>query len=468
MSPSKRMGIAQLASLLLFGSTLAIQVDVSSTADLTDTSKRVAASIVNRYQNSSTIPGLFDQPYYFWEGGLAWDSLVYYWAQTGDATYNELVAEALRFQLGDNLDYMPPNQTKSEGNDDQSYWALAAMTAAEYGFPLAPVDGQNTSWLEIAENVFNEQAARWDNGTCGGGLRWQIFSFNNGYRYKNSISNGNFFQLAARLAHFTGNQTYSDWASQTLQWSIKVGLAFSQDDNNSTLRAGTVFDGTDVSTGCTEINRIQWTAALGTYLAGAAFGFNTSSTRLYASGTGFVATVNTTFTDNDNGTISEVACAPQNNCNTDQLAFKAVLARALAQTAYFAPFSSSLADPAALASLIQRSAKGATLQCQVNGGSLQCGTDWVSGNNDGIEGLGQDLSVLNILLAALPQKDIGTRQTASNATSFGSGGNGTATGSSGGAASGTATPLPANDASGVQASGFALLAALSFLVAFGL
>nr|OQO17197.1 hypothetical protein B0A51_17905 [Rachicladosporium sp. CCFEE 5018] len=466
MSPSKRMGIAQLASLLLFGSTLAIQVDVSSTADLTDTSKRIAASIVNRYQNSSTIPGLFDQPYYFWESGLAWDSLVYYWAQTGDATYNELVAEALRFQLGDNVDYMPPNQTKSEGNDDQSYWALAAMTAAEYGFPLAPVDGQSTSWLNIAENVFNEQAARWDNGTCGGGLRWQIFSFNNGYNYKNTFSNGNFFQLASRLAHFTGNQTYSNWASQTLQWSIKVGLAFSQDENNSTLRAGTVFDGTDVSTGCTEINRIQWTAALGTYLAGAAFGFNTSSTRLYASGTGFVATANTTFTDNDNGIISEVACAPQKTCNTDQLAFKAVLARALAQTAYFSPFSSSLADPAALLSLIQRSAKGATLQCQVNKGALQCGSNWASSYYDGIEGLGQDLSVLNILLAALPQKDIGTSATASNATNSTSAGNGTATGSSGGA-SGTATPVPANDANGVQASGFALLAVLTCLIALG-
>ncbi|KAK6436953.1 hydrolase 76 protein [Oleoguttula sp. CCFEE 5521] len=465
MSPSKRIGIAQLASLLLFGSTLAIQVDVSSIQSITDASKLVAASVVNRYRNSSTIPGLFDQPYYFWEGGLAWDSLVYYWAQTGDATYNELVAEAMRFQLGDNLDYMPPNQTKSEGNDDQSYWALAAMTAAEYGFPLAPVDGQAISWLQIAENVFNEQASRWDNGTCGGGLRWQIFSFNNGYNYKNSLSNGNFFQLAARLAHFTGNQTYSDWAALTLKWSVDVGLAFSPDENNSTLRYVTVYDGTDISTGCTQFNRIQWMAALGTYLAGSAFGFNTSSTRLYASGSGFVATANTTFLDSTS-TIYEPACAPQDNCNTDQLAFKAVLARALGQTAYFAPFSPSLGNATAITSLIQHSAQGAASQCRMDNETAWCGTSWGSGIYDGNEGLGQDLGALNILLAALPQKDIGTGETASNATSSGSA-NGTATGSSGGA-SGTATPLPANDASGVQASGFALLAALSFLVAFGL
>lgn len=96
---------------------------------------------------------------------------------TGDTTYNSVVSQAISFQAGDNGDFMPANQTKDEGNDDQVFWAFAAMTAAELGFP-APSSGP--SWLSMAQAVFNEQAARWDTSTCGGGLRWQIFTWNRG------------------------------------------------------------------------------------------------------------------------------------------------------------------------------------------------------------------------------------------------------------------------------------------------
>ena len=74
---------------------------------------------------------------------------------------------------------MPPNQTKDEGNDDQVFWAFAAMTAAELKFP-APTQGY-PSWAAMAQAVFNLQAERWDPTTCGGGLRWQINPLNNGY-----------------------------------------------------------------------------------------------------------------------------------------------------------------------------------------------------------------------------------------------------------------------------------------------
>ena len=72
---------------------------------------------------------------------------------------------------------MPPNQTKDEGNDDQVFWGFAAMSAAELKFP-APEAGY-PSWTAQAQAVFNTQAARWD-PACGGGLRWQIYQYNNG------------------------------------------------------------------------------------------------------------------------------------------------------------------------------------------------------------------------------------------------------------------------------------------------
>lgn len=102
-----------------------------------------------------------------------------------------------------------PNQQFDEGNDDQAFWGFACMSAAEKNYP-AP--SGEYSWIQLTENLWNTQVYRWDTSSCGGGLRWQIFPSNKGYDYKNSISNGAFFQLSARLARFTGNQTYLDWA----------------------------------------------------------------------------------------------------------------------------------------------------------------------------------------------------------------------------------------------------------------
>lgn len=109
-------------------------------------------------------------------------TLIDYWYYTGDDTYNDLTSQALLFQVGETNDYMPRNQTRTEGNDDQGFWGLSVMSAAEYKFPDPPAD--QPQWLALAQAVFNTQAARWDTEHCAGGLRWQIFTWNNGYDYK--------------------------------------------------------------------------------------------------------------------------------------------------------------------------------------------------------------------------------------------------------------------------------------------
>lgn len=109
-------------------------------------------------------------------------ALIDYWYYTGDDTFNELTTNGLLFQVGENRDYMPRNQTLTEGNDDQGFWGLAVMSAAEYSYPDPPPD--QPQWLALAQAVFNTQAARWETEHCGGGLRWQIFEWNKGYDYK--------------------------------------------------------------------------------------------------------------------------------------------------------------------------------------------------------------------------------------------------------------------------------------------
>jgi len=113
--------------------------------------------------------------------------------------------------------------------------------------------------------VFDSQAPRWDTGTCGGGLKWQIFTFNSGYNYKNAISTGTFFQLAARLYQYTGNQTYADWATTAYEWATNVGLI---DDEYH------IFDGTDDTTNCSQINHLQWSANAGLFIYGSAVMYN--------------------------------------------------------------------------------------------------------------------------------------------------------------------------------------------------
>lgn len=144
------------------------------------------------------------------------------------------------------------------------------MSAAELKFENPP--SGSPSWLSLAQAVFNEQASRWDNGTCGGGLRWQIFTFNTGYDYKNTISNGGFFQLAARLGRYTQNDTYIDWANKTWDWYEQTELF--------DLAKWQINDGSSTLNNCSDASHIQWTYNYGTWIAGAAYLYNHVSLRL--------------------------------------------------------------------------------------------------------------------------------------------------------------------------------------------
>ena len=136
------------------------------------------------------------------------------------------------------------------------------MTAAETKFPNPPAS--KPSWLSLAQAVFNRQAGRWDNQHCGGGLRWQFNFINPGYMDKNAISNGCFFQLAARLARYTKNDTYAQWANRAFDW---------MDSSPLISKKWEVFDSLAFTEqACaTEPGPVQWTYNIGTMIAGSAF-----------------------------------------------------------------------------------------------------------------------------------------------------------------------------------------------------
>lgn len=76
---------------------------------------------------------------------------------------------------------------------------------------------------------------------------------------------GCFFNLGARLARYTGNQTYADWAEKTWDWMRGVGLM--DDDYN-------IHDGAHVETNCTDINGAQFSYNFGVFVLGAAHMYN--------------------------------------------------------------------------------------------------------------------------------------------------------------------------------------------------
>lgn len=80
------------------------------------------------------------------------------------------------------------------------------------------------------------------------------------------IANGCFFNLGARLARYTGNTTYADWAETTWEWMESVGFL----DPTSYK----IYDGAHVGTNCTDINKAQFSYNAGVFLQGAAFMYN--------------------------------------------------------------------------------------------------------------------------------------------------------------------------------------------------
>lgn len=356
-------------------------------------------------------------PYFWWEAGSMFGTMVDYWFLTRDETYLNVTMQALVHQAGDDRDFMPTNQTRTEGNDDQGFWAMAAMSAAENLFPDPPAD--QPQWLALAQAVFNEWAMRWDTETCNGGLRWQIFTFNNGFNYKNSISNGCFFNVAARLARFTGNQTYADWARKIFEWEQDVGLITDSYQ---------IYDGAGVQDGsnCTNPDVIQWTYNAGIYMYGASVMYNITDgseqdlwkTRL----DGIWSEASNAFFNNT--VMMEQACENVELCDIDQQSFKGYLARWMAGTTQMAPYTFDTMMP-----LLQSTAKAAAKSCSGSPTAgidkqplykglegTACGFKWTTGEFDGTAGVGQQMNGLAAVMYTLTKRpvtsDNGTDSTA--------------------------------------------------------
>ncbi|GCE99276.1 hydrolase 76 protein [Zygosaccharomyces mellis] len=371
-----------------FPSAFALDIDLKDYKTLQNASALVAKGLMDYYtgeQYGQTI-GMFSWPYYWWEAGGAWNSLIDYWFYMQNDTYNDQVTQALLYQSGENHDYVPLNQSTVEGNDDQAFWGIAVLNAAERKFPNPPAD--QPQWLYLAQAVFNTMALRWDMTSCNGGLRWQIFTWNSGYDYKNTVSNGALFHIAARLAYFTGNSSYVDWADKIYNWMDHVHLIEPKNNDQKF-----VYDGVEATNNCSgPVTRYVWTYNQGLVMSGCAYLYKeTNDERWYNKTKAFLDTTAKLFYNK--GVLFEYSCQSSHSCNTDQRSFKAYYITMLAATAQLIPdFSERIMG------LINSTAYGAAQSCVGGYDGHTCGIDWNQNGWDGQYGLGEQMAALEALV----------------------------------------------------------------------
>ncbi|KAF3940401.1 hypothetical protein ABW19_dt0203363 [Dactylella cylindrospora] len=369
--------------------SLAYDVDINDRDSIIGGTVIAVDGMMNYYSGHlpGQIPGNLPPPYYWWEVGAMFGALMDYWWYTGNDTWNDIVIQGMLHQIGDDGMIMPKNQTTTEGNDDQAFWAIATMTATERGFPNPPDD--KPQWLAVTQTVFNLQTTRWDMQNCNGGLRWQIFTWNNGYNYKNTVSNGCLFQLAARLGRYTGNTTYNEWADKIWDWSVESGL-ISEDYR--------FFDGLDIGSNCS-INHNQWSYNAGLYLAGSAFMYNITTgaeqEKWKKRVDGILWMAGVFFHPEQTDIMYEAICEPYpRGCNTDQKSFKAYFSRWLAITTQMAPYTAEIIMPK-----LRTSAIAALKTCVGGYDGITCGLKWYQGDWgawDGNYGVGEQMAVLEV------------------------------------------------------------------------
>ncbi|OTB01234.1 glycoside hydrolase family 76 protein [Hypoxylon sp. CI-4A] len=390
-----RLSTSLLAVLGLVADTVhgALEVDLDDPASIKKAAAQVAEDLLTFYHGDEPgwVPGILPGPppdgdYYWWQGGAMWGALLDYRHHTGDKTYDDTVTEAMLFQVGPNEDFMPPNWTASMGNDDQAFWALSAMLATEIGYTDPPED--QAQWLSLAQAVFNEQThedRRVDEGRCKWGLRWQVYPSNNGYNYINTIANACYFNIGARLARYTDNQTYADLATKT--WDIISDLGYISDKWD-------VYDGAHLPN-CSDLNKAQFSYNAAMLLQGAAFLYNfTDGSEVWKGRVNNLTDrmIEIFFPDN----IAFEPSCENTGCNADMLSFKGFTHRWMGTVMQIAPFTRDKIFP-----VLKASTQAAVNQCTGGDNGRFCGFHWNTGAFDNSMGAGQQMNVLGALTSLL-------------------------------------------------------------------
>lgn len=397
------------------------------------------------------------QPWEAWISASTHNTMIDYWHYAGNCTYANQTASGIISQAGPDNDF----SAVSPGNDDALWWGLTCISAAEYGFPV-PEEGPSTDWLCLAKNVFSSVISRWQPDMCGpgkGGIGWQVSTTSSGHEYKNAITQGLAFQLAARLAAITKERQYEVWANKIFDVSLQAGLI-----DNATYQ---VSDGVHAP-GCSDVGDERWSYNVAVFMYGAAvmhrhtcprswnpYSFGNDSAPLHniteespasvyrnvsaptpsqspgscSSNTtsappykmtgsvfasadrngsaptdwllhveGFISAARSNFAKNNSHILYEQRCEDSGTCNTDQQTFKAYLARWMGMTATLLPETRDR-----IMEVLNASAKAAIEVVNAGPNKNVASLKWTEGRagyNESSVGVGAQLGVVEVVLQA--------------------------------------------------------------------
>ena len=199
------------------------------------------------------------------------------------------------------------------------------------------------------------------------------------------ISNGGNFQVAARLAYITGNDTYADWADMVWDW-MASSMMFERDGQGLLY----IWDNVHADLNCTDPVNYIWSYNYGVILAGAAYMYNfTDGSEVWKGRVEELlsSALQLYFPQEDgNGNIMiEFLCEREQSCNQDQKSFKAYLTRWLAVTAILVPETWDRIMPK-----LMTSAQAAAQQCGTGDGTW-CSSQWWTNVPTGKTGAGEQV-----------------------------------------------------------------------------
>lgn len=206
------------------------------------------------------------------------------------------------------------------------------------------------------------------------------------------ISNGGNFQVAARLAYITGNETYAEWADMVWDWMSNSKM-FERDSDGLLY----IWDNVNANTNCSEVVNYIWSYNYGVLLAGAAYMYNfTDGSDVWKGRVDeLLSSAIKLYFDtppSDGSVMIEYLCEESGMCNQDQKSFKAYLTRWMAVTAMLVPDTWDLIQPKLLTS-----AQGAARQCTDGASGTWCSARWWSTTPTGRTGAGEQVSCIHLI-----------------------------------------------------------------------
>lgn len=339
----------------------------------------------------------------WWQSGVVWDTILDYSSATSDWRFGIRIEEALNANQGPGANFdrgardINGSRMEQVANDDILWWALASMKAAELN-----LGGKKDHWLTLAANTWKLMKRRWeeDSAFCGGGIRWQLPGrtlpgWEGTIRYKQTISNGMFFQLSARLFDYTGEATYEEMANTIWDWLAGEKVQFiKQSEPLWEIRDGHAGEDlpADQATKCEPDGtgeKKQWTYNTGVLLFGSAVMHSKSADKArWAPRVNKLMDKAASFFDGQN-VLNEPDCGGV--CSFDQTVFKSVLVRSM----WIAKGrSEGIKDK--VMKLVKGYAKVAVPKCDDSG---RCACDGLV--KETCKGQGQTMAVLGALAGAL-------------------------------------------------------------------